>query len=434
MKVNSLRIEDVCDFIGGSQPPKSDFIFEPREGYVRLIQTRDYKTDSFVTYIPENSTQKFCDEKDIMIGRYGPPIFQICRGLKGAYNVALLKAKPKNNIDREYLYYFLKQEYVFQYVDKLSARTGGQTGVDLVSLNKYPIQLPENIEDQKKLVAILYAIDAKIELNNRINAELESMAKTLYDYWFVQFDFPFDFDQGKPAANGKPYKSSGGKMVYNPTLKREIPEGWEVVPLANWIANDKTGDWGEEAPKGNYTLQVVCIRGADINGLNGSGKISAPSRFILEKNHHKILSPYDFIIEISGGSPTQSTGRMAFLIEETLSRFSYPLICSNFCKAISLKENIFFYNFAYQWANIYDSGLLFGWEGKTSGIKNLLFDAFVNKHMVCKPPKELAQKFFYFASPLQNKKQKLLKENEYLESLRDWLLPMLMNGQVTVKQ
>lgn len=296
----------------------------------------------------------------------------------------------------------------------------------------FELFLPE-YDDQVKAGDLLFLMNQKIELNNRINAELEAMAKTLYDYWFVQFDFPFDFAQGKPTANGKPYKSSGGKMVYNLILKREIPVGWEVSPLASWIANDKTGDWGEELPQGNYTVPVNCIRGADINGLNGTGKIAAPSRFILEKNQHKILSPYDFIIEISGGSPTQSTGRMAFLIDETLSRFSHPLICSNFCKAISIKDNTFFYNFAYQWSNIYNSGLLFGWEGKTSGIKNLLFDAFVTKHMVYKPPERLAEIFFEFAEPLQRKKQKVLKENEYLEDLRDWLLPMLMNGQVTVK-
>ena len=100
MIVNHLRVEDICDFIGGSQPAKSEFINEPREGYVRLIQTRDYKTDAFPTYIPEKSTRKFCDEDDVMIGRYGPPIFQICRGLKGAYNVALLKAKPKKGIEK----------------------------------------------------------------------------------------------------------------------------------------------------------------------------------------------------------------------------------------------------------------------------------------------------------------------------------------------
>lgn len=428
MIVNNLRVEDICDFIGGSQPAKSEFINEPKEGYVRLIQTRDYKTDAFPTYIPEKSTRKFCDVDDVMIGRYGPPIFQICRGLKGAYNVALLKAKPKKGIDREFLYYFLKQDAVFQYVDKLSARTGGQTGVDLVSLNNYPVRVPTDIYDQEKLVASLVAIDKKIELNNRINAELEAMAKTLYDYWFIQFDFPDDSPQGQ----GKPYKTSGGKMVYNPTLKRKIPEGWVVDTLSSWIESDKTGDWGKEEQEGNYTLQVDCIRGADINGLNGNGKISAPNRFILEKNDHKLLAPFDLVIEISGGSPTQSTGRMAYITDDVLGRFTHPLICSNFCKAISLRNKDLFYCFAYLWNDLYSNGVLFGWEGKTSGIKNLLFDSFVTKHQVPIPPMGLAKQFFDFVAPLEQKKQTLLKESARLESLRDWLLPMLMNGQVTV--
>ncbi len=82
MKIDTLRVEDICDFIGGSQPAKSEFIDEPKTGYVRLIQTRDYKTDSFPTYIPENSTRKFCDENDIMIGRYRYQYFKYAVVLK----------------------------------------------------------------------------------------------------------------------------------------------------------------------------------------------------------------------------------------------------------------------------------------------------------------------------------------------------------------
>lgn len=292
------------------------------------------------------------------------------------------------------------------------------------TLDRLPVWLPER-EVQDAIASLLSSIDQKIELNNRINAELEAMAKTLYDYWFVQFDFP--------DANGKPYKTSGGRMVYNPTLKREIPEGWEVDTLSSWIKSDKTGDWGKEKPEGNYTLQVDCIRGADINGLNGNGKIDAPVRFILEKNNHKLLAPFDFVIEISGGSPTQSTGRMAYITDDVLGRFPHPLICSNFCKAISLHSKDLFYCFAYLWNSLYENGILFGWEGKTSGIKNLLFDAFVTKYHVPIPPSQLAKQFFDFAAPLEQKKQFLLKENSKLETLRDWLLPMLMNGQVTVR-
>ncbi len=328
----------------------------------------------------------------------------------------------QNKVDAYYLYYYLKL------LDLNSLSSG--TGVPSMTFGAYngiKVKLPQ-LDIQKKISTLLRAIDKKIELNNRINAELEAMAKTLYDYWFVQFDFPDDSPQGQ----GKPYKTSGGKMVYNPTLKREIPEGWEVDTLSSWIASDKTGDWGKEEQEGNYTLQVDCIRGADINGLNGNGKIAAPNRFILEKNDHKLLAPFDLVIEISGGSPTQSTGRMAYITDDVLDRFTHPLICSNFCKAISLRNKDLFYCFAYLWNDLYGNGLLFGWEGKTSGIKNLLFDSFVTKHQVPIPPMGLAKQFFDFAAPLEQQKQTLLKENARLESLRDWLLPMLMNGQVTV--
>jgi type I restriction enzyme S subunit len=324
-------------------------------------------------------------------------------------------------LDRGYLYYYLLNS-----VKGMMASTHGSIMLHLTKdfMERLPVHFPRDLEPQARISAVLTSIDKKINCNNRINAELEAMAKTLYDYWFVQFDFP--------DANGKPYQSSGGKMVYNPTLKREIPAGWESGALSEWIASDKTGDWGKESIEGNYTLQVDCIRGTDINGLNGTGGIAAPTRFILEKNRGKILAPFDFVIEISGGSPTQSTGRMAFILAETINRFEHPIICSNFCKAISLKDKAYFFNFAYEWQSAYDNKILFGWEGKTSGIKNLLFDAFVSKYDVCKPPQKLAQRFFEFVSPLQIKKQKLLQENEELTQLRDWLLPMLMNGQVTV--
>ena len=286
------------------------------------------------------------------------------------------------------------------------------------------IMLPD-FDTQKKIGDFLYSLEKKKQINNQINQELEAMAKTLYDYWFVQFDFP---DQ-----NGKPYKSSGGKMVYNPELKREIPEGWGVTTFSSWISDNKTGDWGKETSQGNYTLEVDCIRGADINGLSGNGKTDMPTRFILEKNKDKLLTDFDIVIEISGGSPTQSTGRIVGISENVLNRFDLPLICSNFCKAVSLKEQETFYNFVYEWKNLYDNGVLFSWEGKTSGIKNLLFDSFVTNYHIAQPPIDLMEQFFDYASSVDRKIQLLLKQNQELTQLRDWLLPMLMNGQVKVE-
>ena len=326
----------------------------------------------------------------------------------------------ESKVTNQFLYYFLQTNPFIT--------TNGSTIKRLYNDNLRDTKIPNvpSIQQQNQITDILGTLDKKIQTNNQINQELEAMAKTLYDYWFVQFDFP---DQ-----NGKPYKSSGGKMVYNPELKREIPEGWGVTTFSNWISDNKTGDWGKDTSEGHYKLKVDCIRGADINSLSGNGKIDMPTRFILEKNKNKLLTDFDIVIEISGGSPTQSTGRIVGISENVLNRFELPLICSNFCKAVSLNEQETFYNFVYEWKNLYDNGVLFSWEGKTSGIKNLLFDSFVTNYHIAQPPIDLMKQFFDYASSVDKKTQLLLKQNQELTKLRDWLLPMLMNGQVKVER
>lgn len=408
MKIDTLRVEDICDFIGGSQPAKSEFIDEPKTGYVRLIQTRDYKTDSFPTYIPENSTRKFCDENDIMIGRYGPPVFQICRGLKGAYNVALLKAKPKADVDREFLYYFLKQDSVFQYVDKLSARTGGQTGVDLVSLNKYPVRIPNDTTDQRGLVASLVAIDKKIELNNRINSELEAMAKTIYDYWFVQFDFP--------DANGKPYKASGGKMVYNDALKREIPNGWHDGCTSEIISFNPTTYLSKGSLAKYINMDSLPVKGF-MTKRPRAKEFAGGTKFV--KND----------VAVARITPCLENGKTALLsrLEEGEVGFgstefiilrgkNFPLF--GFASCLSRSES--FRQFAI--ANM--TG--------TSGRKRI--DAKVlETYSLAIPPKDLLVKYEETVSSFFKNMTVNSIENDELSDLRDWLLPMLMNGQVTVK-
>jgi type I restriction enzyme S subunit len=357
-------------------------------------------------------------------GSYLKHVFVIKEVKKQAIlsSIGILRPDLKK-INPEYLKYYLHSNSVKVTVAKKYVSGSALPRIILKNFGEIDI-IYKPLDEQQKIAKVLSDLDAKIELNNKINTELEAMTKTLYDYWFVQFDFP--------DANGKPYKTSGGKMFWNEELKREIPEGWKADLLGSWIGKDKSGDWGKEVIEGNYTEKVHCIRGADLNGLNGNGEVKAPTRYILEKNSHKMLDTHDLIVEISGGSPTQSTGRMAYITKETLSRFDAPIICSNFCKAVTLKDEIYLYNFAFEWNKAYDNGILFGYEGKTSGIKNLLFESFVSSYYTTKPPENLAEKFYDFMEPIQSKKQKNLLENQQLASLRDWLLPMLMNGQVSV--
>ena len=387
----------------------------------------DFSTEN-LAFINDNQAEKLnnviVEKNDILLNITGDSIARCTvvpeEILPARVNQHVSIIRCKNTEESKYVMYYL--QYMKKYLLQISKVGGTRNALTKEAIGKLPIKISD---DCNKISKILDNIDQKIQINNQINQELEAMAKTLYEYWFVQFDFP---DQ-----NGKPYKSSGGKMVYNPELKREIPEGWGVTTFSSWISDNKTGDWGKETSQGNYTLEVDCIRGADINGLSGNGKTDMPTRFILEKNKNKLLTDFDIVIEISGGSPTQSTGRIVGISENVLNRFDLPLICSNFCKAVSLKEQETFYNFVYEWKNLYDNGVLFSWEGKTSGIKNLLFDSFVTNYHIAQPPIDLMEQFFDYASSVDRKIQLLLKQNQELTQLRDWLLPMLMNGQVKVE-
>ncbi|HFG6963643.1 restriction endonuclease subunit S [Acinetobacter baumannii] len=147
------KFSEVVKIVGGSQPPKAEFRYEPMEGYIRLIQIRDYKSDDHKVFIPRKLAKRFVTKDDVMIGRYGPPIFQILRGLEGAYNVALMKAEPnKDLIDREYLFWFLQNSQIYNYIEAGSDRTAGQSGVNKKHLESYPIFLPP-LSEQIEIVA-----------------------------------------------------------------------------------------------------------------------------------------------------------------------------------------------------------------------------------------------------------------------------------------
>jgi type I restriction enzyme S subunit len=365
---------------------------------------------------------------DLIITREAP-MGEVCiipKGINCCLGQRMVLIKPnKNKVDNKYLLYALQSEFVKKQI-QVSDKTGSTvSNLRIPVLENLLIPCFNNIYE-KNIGTILDNLDSKIELNNRINAELEGMAKMIYDYWFVQFDFH--------DANGKPYKTSGGKMVWNKELKREIPEGWGVQKMEEWLDFEKSGDWGKDEEEGNFTKKVICLRGADINGLNGQGELKPPTRYILEKNSSKILKSHDLIIEISGGSPSQSTGRLAFITDATIKRFEHPLICSNFCKPVSIRNKKLLYNFVYYWKSLYDNGIFFGYEGKTSGIKNLLLDSFLGSYYTLVPDEKIVNQFYDIMENIQEKKQTSLAENQKLTELRDWLLPMLMNGQVIVNE
>ncbi len=243
-------VGELITFEGGSQPDKSVFRPTPKQGYTRLIQIRDYKSDRFETYVPTHLARRFCSNRDIMIGRYGPPIFQILRGLAGAYNVALIKAVPRQELNTDYAYFFLTQERLFAFVEKLSQRSSGQTGVDLKELRAYSLPLPPTKAEQEAIAGALSDADRLIESLERL------IAKKL---------------QLKQAA-----------MAELLTGKRRLPGfsgEWNIVKLGE-VANIRSGGTPSTTNPSFWDGGIPWCTPTDITALEGKRWLSRTSRTI----------------------------------------------------------------------------------------------------------------------------------------------------------
>ena len=169
------RLQSFVNFIGGSQPPKSTFEYVATKDNIRLIQIRDYKTDRFLTYIPKSLARRFCSKDDVMIGRYGPPIFQVLRGLEGSYNVALRKAVSEPGIMlNDYLFYLLQDGELLKMLESLSDRTCGQDGINMYELNRYIVGIPP-LDEQNRITQYLISVLPIVDNMASNKAELESL-------------------------------------------------------------------------------------------------------------------------------------------------------------------------------------------------------------------------------------------------------------------
>ncbi|MCE9680511.1 restriction endonuclease subunit S [Shewanella sp. AS1] len=347
------------------------------------------------------------DGKGVVTGRYGTlgEMYYV-DGKYWPHNTALYVQDFKGN-DPKYIYYLLKC------IGRI--RTSDKSAVPGVNRNELHEMLVPTIADIVGQVAcreVLEVIDKKIELNNRINTELEAMAKTLYDYWFVQFDFP--------DVNGKPYKASGGKMVYNNTLKRVIPVGWSDGTLDN-LGQIVGGSTPSTADKNNFSEQgSAWITPNDLSGNIGNKFISKGAMGVTAEGIKSAsLKKYPAgTVLLSSRAPIgyMAIARNTLTTNQGFKSFvpskGYPTEFVYFTVKNSLKAII-----------QYASGSTFK-EVSGTVIKTV---------KLALPPNELVEEFRAKVEDLFKRQDTLEQENEQLIALRDWLLPMLMNGQVTVK-
>jgi type I restriction enzyme S subunit len=326
---------------------------------------------------PSQSTGRVC-----YIRSFLPNI--ICSNFCRAYEI-------KNEHSPKFFYYLIKNIYNSDVFFNFESKTSGiknlliESALDNIKVPKY------NLPTQQSIAKVLSDLDYKIELNNKINKELESMAKTLYDYWFVQFDFPNE--------DGKPYKSSGGKMVYNNELKREIPEGWEVKKLGDIIKKyaDKSTHIESKNILNEGSYPVITQDNGDlISGFTNENNPIEDVPLIVFGDHSCTLRYIDFPF-FRGADGTQ-----IMYFEEDLTIYVYLFLQMIITQIPGYGK----YERHYK---------------------------YLKEFNIIIPKAKFLSEFQKIVEPIFNKISKSRLQNQHLTTLRDWLLPMLMNGQVTVK-
>jgi type I restriction enzyme S subunit len=357
--------------------------FKIQEGQVAITKDSEKRDDIGIsTYMAESFD-------DVVLG----------------YHTALITPE-KGSLSGKFLNYWFNTKFAKVYFENNAGGSGQRCTLPIDIIKSIPLKLPP-IDLQEKIARIFYNIDSKIELNNRINAELESMAKTIYDYWFVQFDFPHEFKTVKTDKNGrrtefvevKPYKSSGGTMVWNEELKREIPEGWEVKELGSY-ATIKKG-------------VLITEKTADVNG-----KIKVVSAGIDYSYFHSEANYPENTITISASGA--SAGYINFWREPIFACDCTTVRGKNTADTLQILGFLkirqeFIYKQARGSAqpHVYPKDI----EGLSYPI----------------PPTSLVEKYGELVVSGNQQIAINFKQNQLLVSLRDWLLPMLMNGQITIK-
>ena len=391
------KLGDLIEIYNNKRVPLSA---KQREGLEKIYPY--YGAQGIVDYVDDY----IFDGKYILIAEDGENLKSnnksICTLATGKYwvnnHAHIIKGNEGTNTD--FLYYKLNSINFAPYI------TGSaQPKLNKENLLNIELYIPSK-EHQDKMAKVLTLLDQKIQINNQINQELEAMAKTLYDYWFVQFDFP---DQ-----NGKPYKSSGGKMVYNPELKREIPEGWGVTKL-NEVVDLISGypfSSNDYVTSGKYKLYTI----KNVQDGYTVDKVDNYLDFLPSNMSDECqLRRGDLIMSLTG-----NVGRVGMVYEDDVLLNQRVLKLN----PINKTHKSFIYSFFR--SDVTKAHL----ENMSTGTsqKNLS-PIDIGNMMIPFPSESLLSKFVNNLNMLENN----LVENQQLTQLRDWLLPMLMNGQVKVE-
>ncbi|MGR3062924.1 restriction endonuclease subunit S [Vibrio vulnificus] len=374
-----------------------------------------------------------------------PKGVKACLGRRmGLLRPALDKVLP------EYLLYAYMSPMFQQEIKK---RTIHGATVDRISLKELPdfnIRIPP-LSEQARVVNVLKSLNQKLSLNRQINQTLEQMAQTLFKSWFVDFDPVMDnaLDAGNLIPDELQHRAEARKAVREsegfkplpddvrqlfPDAFEEselgwVPKGWVYQSFGSLLASTIGGDWGKDVQDEKHTVQSRIVRGTDIPDLISGQLSSAPLRWVEPKKlKSRQIERGDIIIEVSGGSPKQPTGRSIFMTDSMLARLGSIIEPASFCRRFKPSSFNIGLLASLHLQKIYADGKTWEYQNQSTGIANFQTKFFLEAEMVLIPSEPVLEAFCRIVTPLVEKSQN--NEQIALAKLRDTLLPKLISGEL----
>jgi len=406
---DETTLGESINLIGGGTPKTT--VEEYWNGDIPWLSVVDFNNDNrWVLDTEKTITKLGLDKSSTKLLNNGDVIIS-ARGTVGAlaqlkypmaFNQSCYGIRQKENITTEnFMFYLIKYS-----IQKINRNVHGAV-FDTITKQTFDfidILLP-SIQEQKSIAKILTAFDDKIELLQAQNKTLETMAQTIFKEWFGKYQI-------------------GG----------ELPEGWRVAKINEFVKSSIGGDYGKETIEGDYTEETICLRGTDLPDMKMGTPKKAPIRFLKASKLERCkLENGDIIVEISGGTENQSTGRAMYINEKILSSAKHPMTCVNFCRIIRPLKIEYSYFLHSLFDYLYARKVFFNWENGTTGIKNLNLKALLEDFDLFIPQNtELIIDFNNNVQAVFNKIQTNNSQVQSLTKTRDTLLPKLMSGQVRV--
>jgi len=358
----------------------------------------------------------------VVTGRYGTigQVFFV-EGDFWPLNTTLYVRDFKGNHPK-YIYYLLKTLDWNRFNDKSSV-----PGVNRNHVHEALVEVPP-LKYQAAIATILSTLDDKIELSRRVNETLEAVARAIFKDWFVDFG-PTRAKMERRA----PYLAPEIWALFPERLDDGgKPEGWQKRPIGTLLESSIGGDWGVEEADGDQNNKVSIIRGTDMPDLIAGGIGKVPTRFTtLKKAKSRKLEDLDIVIEVSGGSPSQPTGRSLLVTRSILDRFANPVVCASFCRRFRPVSSIAAVLVAQHLAHLYSVGGTWEYQNQSTGIANFQTTYFLKEELVTWAGDRVCQAFANLIEPIIRRSTS--NESLALAAMRDLLLPRLMSGEIRIK-